>query len=463
MARLVLFFIFAVALAWGVVWMADNPGQVNLEWGGWRIDTSAGVLGVVLLAFAVTVALLYRFWLFLTRAPGRIGQAFKERRSQKGYKALTKGMVAVAAGDAEEAQRQVSKADGLLGEPPLTLLLKAQAAQLGGDERAAETFFTAMLDDTEMEFLGLRGLLNQAMKRGDDAVALELAHRAQALNPKSSWLAETVFQLEARTGNWLGADEALKLVAKRVDLTQRDVRHRRAVALLGQSVEAEKKGDVNGAVKLAQKALSEDPALVVASAHLARMLIADGNARKAKGVIEKAWTLLPHPDLMALYFEASNAMDGMRKVTAAQKLLNLKPDAPDGHIAMAVAALDAQLWGQARTHLEAVLDTAAQTGGPVRMAMTLMARLEEEDRGDKDAGRAWLARAAAAPADPAWVCDHCGHVGTHWAPHCPKCKSFDSLAWRAPPSAQMEDVFRLQSLSLAPGSPKDIDVHERAD
>jgi len=65
-----------------------------------------------------------------------------------------------------------------------------------------------------------------------------------------------------------------------------------------------------------------------------------------------------------------------------------------------------------------------------------MARLEEENRGDKDAVQAWLAKAAVAPADPAWVCGHCGHVDVHWAPHCPKCQTFDSLAWATPPSAQ---------------------------
>ncbi|MCR4376769.1 MAG: heme biosynthesis protein HemY [Rhodospirillales bacterium] len=446
MARLFLFFVVALALAWGVVWVADHPGQMSLVWGGWRIDTSAGVLGVALIVFAVTAALLYRFWLFLTRAPGRIGMAFKERRSQKGYKALTKGMVAVAAGDAEEAKRQVGKADSLLNEPPLTLLLKAQAAQLNGDEGAAETFFTLMLDDAEMEFLGLRGLLNQAMKRGDDKTALELARRAQGLNGKSAWLAETVFQLEARAGSWLGADEALKKVGKLTDFSAREVNHRRAVALLGQSVEAHKKGNTQDAIKLAQKALNEDPALVVASAHLARLLMAGDNARKAKDVIEKAWALAPHPDLLALYFDAAKATDGLKKVTAAQALLSLKSSSPYSHIAMAAAALEAQLWGQARTHLEAVLESSGgQAGGPLRTAMTLMARLEEEDCGDKDASRVWLARAAVAPADPAWLCGHCGHVDTQWTPHCPKCKTFDALAWANPPSAKPQDVLRLQS------------------
>lgn len=436
MARLVFFLVVAVGLAWGVVWLTDNPGQVSLEWGGWQIDTSAGVLGGAVLAFAAIVAVLYRMWLFLTRAPARIGEALKERRSQKGYKALTKGMVAVAAGDAEEARRQVGKADGLLGEPPLTLLLKAQAAQLNGDETAAEAFFTAMLDDSEMEFLGLRGLFNQAMKRGDDKAALTLAHRAQALNGKSVWVTEAAFQLEARTGDWHKAGETLKRVGKLTDMTQGAQRHRHALTLLGQSVAAEKMGKSDEALRYAQKAVSEDLALIPAAAHLARLQLARGNARKAKSVLEKTWSIQAHPDLMNLYFEACGSQEGLKKVTAAQKLLELNPSSADSHIAVAVAALEAQLWGQARTHLQAALEAGRTT----RTVYALLARLEEEDavgkgRGDRDQAHMWLALAASATADPAWVCDTCGHVDAHWAPHCPKCSSFDSYTWTTPSSA----------------------------
>lgn len=431
MARLILFLLLALVLAWGVVWVADNPGQVSLEWGGWRVDTSAGVLGAGVAAFAIIVALLYRLWLFLTRAPGRIGQALKERRSQKGYKALTKGMVAVAAGDAEEARKQVGKADGLLGEPALTLLLKAQAAQLNGDENAAEKFFTAMLEDSDMAFLGLRGLMNQALKRGDDDAALELARRARELNPKSVWLSDTLFALESRAGSWAGAEGALKRLAKVKSLTAGETRRMRAITYLGQSVEAQGAGDLKDALKFAAKAVNEGPGLTAAAEHYARVLLADDQPRKAKGVVEKAWALDPHPGLAALYFDACGAVDGLKKVSAADKLIKLKPDAPAGHLAMAQAALEAQLWGEARTHLEKTMELGLAT----RTVMTLMARVVEEDRADKDAARAWLARAANAPADPAWVCDVCGHVAAHWQPHCPKCHSFDSFAWTQPPGA----------------------------
>jgi hypothetical protein len=48
-------------------------------------------------------------------------------------------MVAVAAGDAAEAGRQAKRADALLGDPPLTMLLSAQAAQLNGDDVKGDT------------------------------------------------------------------------------------------------------------------------------------------------------------------------------------------------------------------------------------------------------------------------------------------------------------------------------------
>src|ERR687888_327363 len=69
-------------------------------------------------------------------------------------------------GDAVEAQRQAKQAGDLLNDPPLTLLLEAQAAQLGGDEKAATRYFRAMLDHPEASFLGLRGLLMQSLKTG---------------------------------------------------------------------------------------------------------------------------------------------------------------------------------------------------------------------------------------------------------------------------------------------------------
>ena len=58
MIRVVLFLIVVGALALGVAWLADRPGDVVITWQGMRIETSLMVLGAALLA-AMAVACCY--------------------------------------------------------------------------------------------------------------------------------------------------------------------------------------------------------------------------------------------------------------------------------------------------------------------------------------------------------------------------------------------------------------------
>jgi len=97
-------------------------------------------------------------------------------------------------------------------------------------------------------------------------------------------------------------------------------------------------------------------------------------------------------------------------------------------VALARAALAAKRWSEAREHLE----TLARTHATSRVAR-LMAELEEGEKGDTDASRAWLKRATMAEPDAAWVCDHCGNVVADWEPVCGRCETFDGFFWLAPP------------------------------
>ena len=431
MIRLVLFIVIIALASWGVVWVADHPGTVSLNWGGWQIDTSAGVLVGLAVLFAAIVAVIYRIWLFVNRAPQLVSGAMKQRRSRKGYAALTQGMVAVAAGDAKEAARQVKRADGLLGDPPLTLLLKAQSAQLNGDELAAEEFFKAMLKDEETEFLGLRGLLGQAMKAGDREAALELAHRAQMIKPKSEWLADVLFELEASAGHWGLASQSLKQLEKINNKTgsgdASEQARRRSVVFYGRSLEAENIGDMTARTKWAEKAFNACPGLVPAAIRLAIIYADDNRPRKTASVVEKTWALNPNPQLLEPYYRASGAVGGIKKVKATEKLIRANPDHGESLMALAGAALEAKLWGQARANLDAAMEKGVAT----RRLYMMQAQLEEEEKQDGQSAKRWLHLAASAPQDPSWVCTNCGHAAHTWQPHCPSCGGLDSADWRS--------------------------------
>lgn len=418
-------------MVFAVVWLVKNPGAVTLEWRGWRLDTSAGVLFVGVALIAALTAVVYSGWRYLRRVPGEVGLAFRNRRTRKGYEALTHGMVAVAAGDAHEAAKQARRAGTLLDAPPLTMLLSAQSAQLAGDEKAAEGFFKAMLDDPETEFLGLRGLLNQALKAEDHATALDLARRAYRLQPKSEWVAATLFDLQARKGAWIEAAATTDDMARGRLLARPAADRRRAVVALERARAADVAGDRDTALKQMKTAVDLAPDLVPAVVALMRRYVSDGAHRKAVSLGEGTWQRTPHPDLVEPYWDAKRAADGLARVKAAEKLIAANKDHIESHLALALAALQAALWGEARKHLAAA---GAKDGlSPPARVCRLMADLEERENGDLAQAREWLVRAGHAKLDPSWVCADCGNAVPHWSARCGNCGGFDTFAWREPP------------------------------
>ena len=422
------FMVVLAVLVLAGVWLADNPGSVTVQWQGYRLDSSVALLLGAVAAVAVLAALAYRFWIVLVGLPSAVRRWCHGRRRRRGFEALTRGMVAVAAGDAEDAGRQVKRAEGLLEDPPLTLLLSAQAAQLAGDEQAAERFFKAMMERPETEFLGLRGLLTQGIKRHDWDEALVLARRAYRLRPKSDWVAANLLDLQVRAGHWLDAEITLGEAVKHALVSPPRGRHQKATLLHEQSQEAETGGDGAKALQLARRAHDHDPAFVPAAVRLARLLVADGKGSKAAQVIEKTWGIEPHPDLHEVYLAARPADDGLALARGVQRRAAVNPGHRESHIALAEAALQARLWGEARSHL-----SAAAGDSPTARVCRLMARLEEDEHGDAPRAREWLVRASVSDPDPAWVCESCGNVAAEWTVLCGKCEDLNRFVWRTPP------------------------------
>ena len=426
---LILFAVFAAAVAW----LADHAGSVTLHWQHWRIDTSIAVLAAVAGAIAASAALLYQLWRWLAGAPGSFARRRREGRRLKGYRALTQGLVAVAAGDALEAQRHARRADVLLNEPPLTMLLSAQAAQLNGDEAAAERHFRTMLERRETEFLGLRGLIVQAGKRGDHAGALAHARRARALRPGTGWVLSTLYELEARAGEWRRAEESARLALKNRTMTALESARRRAVALYEESRARAKAGEAEAALGAARKALALAPGFQPAALAVAELLVKRGKRRRAERVIEAAWVEAPHPALAERYLELGGEAEPLQRLMRTQRLVSRRPAHRESWLALAEAAIGARLWGEARRALERV--RREEGGHESARVCRLMAALAEGEHGDSTGAKAWLARAAHAEPQPQWLCAECGVAHGEWSPFCRGCGGIDRLLWKSPSHA----------------------------
>ena len=429
MIRALIFLCLLAVLSLVAASVAETPGAVTLDWLGYRVETSVAVLLLIVLGASIVFAGVWRAWSAVVNGPRRMRRWAAERRQQRGYKALTQGMVAVAAGDAAEARRLARRAETLLGEPPLTMLLSAQAAQLSGDEKAAGKFFHAMAEQSEPEtrYLGLHGMLTQAMHDGDQEQALELAKQASELNPKTDAVAETLFDLQVKTGDWHDAEDTVKKAVKAKHIDADEGKRRRAVIAYQQSIEAQSEGRFDDAVDHAKRAVNLSPSFVPAATRYADLLADAGKRRRAVSVIEEAWVRQPHPHLAAA-MERLSSGGAEDRLHAIERLAGYNRDHEESHVALARAALAAKRWSEAREHL----DIVARTHATSRIAR-LMAELEEGEKGDTDASRGWLKRATMAEPDAAWICESCGNVSAEWEPVCGRCEKFDSFLWMPPP------------------------------
>ena len=143
MIRILIFFAVLAGIAFGFAWLADRPGDMGPPGRAIASRPRFSWFGVVLLS-AIAIAIFWTILRFIFRIPSLMALARKARRRNKGYAALSRGILAAGAGDVAGAEIR-HEANRHLPEEPLSLLLRAQAAQLSQDRAAAEAAFNEMM------------------------------------------------------------------------------------------------------------------------------------------------------------------------------------------------------------------------------------------------------------------------------------------------------------------------------
>lgn len=420
MIRLVIFFLVLGVLGLGAAWFADNPGWVLIDWFGAEVETSVAVL--LLLASGLGLSVFALFWALqlLLRGPAAWGRYRTEKRRLKRERALVRGFAAVSVGEAETARRYLGEAKG--GERGLSQMLGAQIAVLEQDDEAAERYYRQMLQDSDTEFLGLRGLFETAARQGDKAAALHFATRAFHLKPRSAWVAESLFRVQTQMSAWAEAQKTLSTAQRAGGLSAGAARRREAVLQVAEAIAAREAGEGEAALKYAEKALAGDKGLTEAAIIAARIYHDKGQYWSAAGVIERAWARFPHPVLAEAYAglkPEEAAADRSRRLIG---LAEFNASHVEGRILIAGEALKLGELRRARRVLKPVLDTASQ-----RVCLLMG---EVEDRAGHDAeALTWRTKAIIAPRDNEWTCADCDHESLDWHPVCGVCGGFDTYVW----------------------------------
>ncbi|WP_028133384.1 heme biosynthesis HemY N-terminal domain-containing protein [Bradyrhizobium japonicum] len=434
MLRIVLFLVLIALAAAGAAWVADQPGDLVLTAGSFRISTTLPRFVFLLGLFAAAVVLVWSILTMVWRTPKRLRRRRQDKRQAKGRNAITHGLLAIGHGDSALARRHAEAARRHAPNDPLALLLHAQSAQLEGNREEAQRVFRVMAEREDTRLLGLRGLFIEA-QRADDAVgAVLIAQEAIKLSPASTWASHAVLGFRCARGDWSGALAILDSNLRAGQIDKQTYRRQRGVLLTARALELETM-DRDVARESAMEAVKLAPTLVPAAVLAAKFESEAHQVRRAMKLVEAAWLANPHPDLAEAYAHVKlgdTAWHRLQRIeTLAAKTPADKPGHVEGQLAIARAAIDASEFARAREVL------APYVGDPTQRVALLMAEIERAEHGDSGRARAWTLRAVRARLDPAWTAD--GYVSDTWRPVSPVTGRLDAFQWQTPVASLPSD------------------------
>lgn len=393
-----LFLVAAVAVS--VLALTGEPGRASLEWMGWRIEMTAAAAALLTLFSALLFTVLWRGVIWIVEAPRRAARARAEAKRKQAIEALSRGFLAVAAGDGSEARRLAQKSAELAEDAPgLVRVLAAQAAEAAGDRAAAKSAYNAMLGFPEMRLAGLRGLMQAALADGDKLAAVRHAETAYGLARTARWAWRALLESRLEVGDWAAALQLVQGALERKIVSPVVAERSRAALLAASAASLEEAADPKAraqALDFANQSVKLKPDFAPGVVMAARLLADDGKTAKAGQLIETAWKAQPHPALWLAYRDLKTNETPKARAQRLAALAALRPEARESLILRVEAALIGGDPIAARAAAR-LLDQEAPTA---RFA-GLMARVAAAN-GQADEARAWIARGIDAPQEPDW-------------------------------------------------------------
>lgn len=418
------FLLAVIALA--AAWLSNHAGTVEMEWIGYRVKTSVGLL----IGAAVTFYFIFHYC--LAKPFGIIAAAFADRfasdaraeriakkkiaRAMDRYVLLTKGMIALEAGDVAEAEkmrRRIQKE--FEDDPSKTTLFEARLAETQSRLNDAAALYAELAKDEKTRLLGMRGKIRLNRLTGNLAAALDAC--SVLLNEKNppAWVISEAFELQIQEKRWDAAVATLEKGRKQGVFDKPTAKHLKACVLLEQANNTE---DAEKKERLVRAAADADDTLMQAALMTAEYNIRKGQPRKARSALFDLWKKSPCTAVYETYLTLDPAASPIDIVKSVEELIAENPETPLNHLVLADCSFKARLWGQAKTSLEKYLEIFPDS----KRALTLAAEIAENNRDEKAAAE-YREKAALAAAEAPYRCGICNTDFSEWHTVCPVCRT----------------------------------------
>jgi HemY protein len=328
-----------------------DPGYVAIRLGRTLFETTLPIFVLLLAGAYVAAGLVQRA--FASRR--RLARLRAERRSRRARDETQRGLLELAAGQWKNAEELLTRSAPDADSPAANYLVAARAADLlDATDRRDDWLSRAQEETPEARTAALITLAEMQMRRGQDEAALQTLERLDA----SGDLNSRGLELMARLCQQLGRTDRLRALAPRLqgarELPAAQVDELLAVVRLAELRAAGERADAAAL----EKAWSDLPRaarkLAQSVVTYARAAMASGNHAGAERVLRELIDQAPDPAAVRLYGDLV-LDDPLQPLERAEGWLRQRPEDAELLASCARLCLRAELFGKARSYLEASL------------------------------------------------------------------------------------------------------------
>lgn len=421
-----IFFLSKLAISAILVYLAYIiPGkqETSLRFIDYVVDVKTGLLAASAVVLVFLTHYLMKLVSWLSLLPARLRAYLAQRRLEKSKENVLESFVAMAAGEFNLASNLSARAHYLDPTNSFAPIFLAQACFMKGDYKEAERQFQELLKTPQTRFLGLRGLISLRQKQNRLFEVKRFLEDILKDRPNSPWALNQLFAILIQEGALDNAEKLLAQLKSSQGLTAEKASRHRAILCWLKAQRALEEKDLEGAESYLSQTLKLDPTLTAATLALAHLYGRQDKTSKAQRCLIRGYEAHPQSDYLAAIEELMASKSPLERYQFSEDLCSTHYQSSDSHYILADLGLKAQLWGQARFHLNLLGEKR-----PTRSYYQLMAELEENEPGlQNKKDHNYLTEMLSAPQDPHWVCQECHCSQKTWTAICPSCQGFDTL------------------------------------
>ncbi len=346
--------IAVLALVFGAAALLENdPGYVYIDIGQWELETTvAFALGALAVLFLVSYAVLRGIG-FLVRSPRWLRRGARGRSSERARRGLTQGLIEMAEGRWEKAEKLLTRHADESDTSLLNYLAAARAAQQSGAYERRDSYLKSAIEANPSADVAVS--LTQAelqLAHHQTEHALATLNRLRSLAPHHAYVIKLLARLYSELEDWQRLAELLPELRRRSVFDEARLASLERAAQVGRIAQADHDPEALEQVwrSLARRMRSD--AEVVHE--YVRQLIAAGAhetaEKRVRQFLGREWS-----EELARDYGLTRPDHTTRQLNTAEGWYQSRAQSPMLLLTLGRLCVRNRLWGKARTYFEASL------------------------------------------------------------------------------------------------------------